>query len=139
MICHNKHHYVVVTMHVHTNSCMLGGSNVCALLHACSHLQENSEGPSSITNPKPRGGGPSQCLLIQAHVNPPTRVCTHIPTHTITCIHTRTHTRTLADGRVLKVVFATDEPSGTSSILPIFPVVAEEIKVRMKCVSQSCQ
>ena len=46
-------------------------------------------------------------------------------------LHFYTHVSSLADGRVLKVVFATDIINRISRSLPIFPVVAEEIQVSL--------
>ena len=50
-------------------------------------------------------------------------------THTLTASHPHSLIHPPADGRVLKTIFATDTSSG-SNILPIFPIVAEEIQVR---------
>ena len=72
------------------------------------------------------------CTHTHTHAHVHTHTCTHAHTHTHTYTHTHSHTHTLsltvvADGRILKVVFATG--NRTSSILPISPVIAEEIKV----------
>ena len=69
-------------------------------------------------------------MCTHTHVHACTHTHTHTHTHTLTHTHSHTHTLSLtvvADGRILKVVFATG--NRTSSILPISPVIAEEIKV----------
>ena len=108
--------YAYGTLNVH--ACIIYCDSVDLHAFAHMHYQHISLLPHTPSLPR---------TLTASHTHSLTPSLPHTLTPSLP--HTLTLTHPPADGRVLKTIFATDTSSG-SNILPIFPIVAEEIQVR---------